>query len=327
MTSVLETLRMWLAALGDPARIYPLVQAALLFLAGWVLARAARFAVLRALRHLAPQQLVLVGRAVYGLVFLLFGISALRELGFEFGVLLGAAGIVTVAIGFASQTSASNVISGLFMVLERAVVVGDVVRVGSTTGEVLSIDLLSTKLRTFDNLLVRIPNETMVKAEITTLNRFPIRRVDLTVGVAYKEDLRRVRDVLMGVAAANPVCLEEPAPILIAQGFGASSIDYQFSAWAKTENFLELRNGMQADIKAAFDREGIEIPFPHQSLYAGSASQPLPIRLIHDAGSEAAKASDAAELGVADEDEDDATDDGAVGTGGADPDRERSDMS
>jgi hypothetical protein len=104
----------------------------------------------------------------------------MRQLGFDFTVLLGAAGIVTVAIGFASQTSASNLISGLFLVWRRRSGIGDIVTVDGVTGEVLSVDLLSTKLRTFDNLQVRIPNETMVKARITTLNRFPLRRVDLT---------------------------------------------------------------------------------------------------------------------------------------------------
>lgn len=94
----------------------------------------------------------------------------------------------------------------------------------------------------------------------------------------------------MDVAAKNPLCLEEPAPLLIAQGFGASSIDYQFSVWAKTASFLEVRNSIQAGVKAAFDREGIEIPFPHQSLYAGSTSEPLPIRLIHETGPAAAPA-------------------------------------
>lgn len=282
MEEILGTIRNLLAALADPARIGPLVMAALLLTAGYLLARTARFAVLRALKHLAPQQLMLIGRAVYLTVFLLFAVSALRQLGFEFGVLLGAAGIVTVAIGFASQTSASNVISGLFLVLERAVLVGDIVRVGQTTGEVLSIDLLSTKLRTFDNLQVRIPNETMVKAEITTLNRFPIRRVDMMVGVAYKEDLSRVRKILMEVADKNPVCMDEPAPMLISQGFGESSIDFQFSVWAKSERFLELRNSIHAGVKAAFDREGIEIPFPHRSLYSGAAMDPLPIRLVQE---------------------------------------------
>ncbi len=172
----------------------------------------------------------------------------MRELGFNFGVLLGAAGIVTLAIGFASQTSVSNVISGLFMILERSVGVGDVIKVGSTTGEVIAIDLLSTKLRTFDNLLVRIPNETMIKAEITTLTRFPIRRSRRRIGVAYKDDLQQVEQVLLAVADRNPLSLQEPQPLLIARGFGESSIDYLLGVRVKRENFLELRNQIYREI-------------------------------------------------------------------------------
>ena len=85
------------------------------------------------------------------------------------------------------------------------------------------MNLLSVKLRTFDNLFVRIPNETMIKSEVTNLRRFPIRRIDLQIGVAYKEDLREVREVLLEVADRNPLCLEEPAPLIIFQGDGDSS--------------------------------------------------------------------------------------------------------
>ncbi|UCH26105.1 MAG: mechanosensitive ion channel family protein [Trueperaceae bacterium] len=273
----------WLAGFFQLQQLGAVLRALALLAAGLVLARLARLVVVRSLaKSLSPQQLMLLRRAVSYTILVLFSISALRELGFNFGVLLGAAGIVTLAIGFASQTSVSNVISGLFLVFERAVAVGDVIRVESTTGEVLSIDLLSTKLRTFDNLLVRIPNETMVKAEITTLNRFPIRRVDIPVGVAYKEDLQRVQEVLFEVADKNPLCLEEPAPLLIAQGFGESSIDYQLSVWAKTENWLQLKNGMQQEIKEAFDADGIEIPFPHRTLYTGVVTDPFPFKLVGD---------------------------------------------
>jgi small-conductance mechanosensitive channel len=209
----------------------------------------------------------------------LFVASALRELGFSLGVLLGAAGVLSVAIGFASQTSASNLISGLFLIGERPFGAGDVIKVGDTTGEVLSVDLLSVKLRTFDNLFVRIPNETLIKSEVTTLTRFPIRRFDLMVGVAYKEDIERVRAVLMEVAERNALCLDEPKPLFIFNGFGDSSLNIQFSVWAKRENFLDLRNSMQIEIKKAFDAEDIEIPFPHVTLYTGSVTDPFPVRL------------------------------------------------
>ena len=247
---------------------------------------AARLASGTAARMLASQadahQELLARRITFYVVLGLFGASALSELGFDLGILLGAAGILTVAIGFASQTSASNVISGLFLLGEKPFSVGDVIRVGTTVGEVLSVDLLSVKLRTFDNLFVRLPNETMIKSEITNLNRFPIRRYDLQVGVAYKEDMRAVRDVLTRVADQNPLCLEEPGPLILFQGYGESALNFQFSVWAKTENFLELRNTIPTDVKEAFDAEEIEIPFPHRTLYPGSAADPFRVRVVED---------------------------------------------
>jgi small-conductance mechanosensitive channel len=118
------------------------------------------------------------------------------------------------------------------------------------------------KLRTFDNLFVRIPNETLIKSQVTTLTRFPIRRLDLSLGVAYKENVERVRQVLMAVAERNPLCMDEPQPLFIFLGFGDSALTLQFSVWATRQNFLALRNSITAEIKAAFDEAGIEIPFP-----------------------------------------------------------------
>ncbi|MDF1818360.1 MAG: mechanosensitive ion channel family protein [Immundisolibacteraceae bacterium] len=225
---------------------------------------------------------MLLKRGTYHLILILFLITALHQVGFNLSVLLGAAGIFSVAIGFASQTSASNLISGLFLVAERPFTVGDVIRVGTTTGEVLSIDTLSVKLRTFDNLFVRIPNESLIKSEVTTLTRFPIRRADLMVGVAYKEDLSKVRAILEEVADKNPLSLEEPKPRYIFQGFGESSLDIQFSVWAKRENFLDLKNSIYSEIKTAFDEQGIEIPFPHRTIYTGSVTDPFPIKTMGD---------------------------------------------
>ena len=263
-------------------RWWSLVRALLTVLVGLLLARMLASATVRFFNgRLDAHRSMILRRLVFYLVLGLAVATALNELGFKLGVLLGAAGILSVAIGFASQTSASNLFSGLFLVGEPPFGIGDAIQVGGTTGEVLSIDLLSVKLRTFDNLFVRIPNETLIKSEVVNLSRFPIRRVDLLIAIARKEDIGRVRELLFAVAEANPLCLEEPKPLFIVAGFGASSIDLQFSVWAKRENFLELKNGMYEEIKRAFDAHGIEIPFPHTSIYAGSVTEPIPIRFVN----------------------------------------------
>lgn len=261
------------------------VTRALLQLAlGWLLAHLSAKGASRLLQQrMDSHHLQLWRRGIYYSILTLFTLSALRELGFDLGVLLGAAGILTVAIGFASQTAASNLISGLFLLLEKPYKVGDIIKVGSTSGEVLAIDPLSLKLRTFDNLYVRIPNETLIKSETTTITRFPIRRIDIMLGVAYKEDIEKVRTALGAVSHANPLCLEEPKPLFIFQGFGESSLDIQYSVWAKRESFLELKNSIHEEIKNAFDAAGIEIPFPHRTLYSGSASEPFPVRIVGEA--------------------------------------------
>ncbi|MCA9667824.1 MAG: mechanosensitive ion channel family protein, partial [Myxococcales bacterium] len=232
------------------------------------------------LNRLHPQHRMLVRRAIVYLVVLTTVMWSLRLLGVGMSVVLGTAGILTVAIGFAAQTSASNLISGLFLMGERPFVIGDTIKVADVQGEVVSIDLLSVKVRTFDNLLVRIPNETMLKSNVTTLTAYPLRRYDLQIGVAYKESIAKVKKVLREVAEANPVCLDEPKPSILFQSFGDSQINFQFSVWAVRDNYVKLRNEIAEQVKAAFDAAGIEIPFPHRTLYTGSVTEPFPVRVV-----------------------------------------------
>lgn len=260
-----------------------LVRSVLLIAVGipmaWALSRWVRGYVTRLYN---PQKGLIAGKLVFYPLALVILVSVLRELGFSLAPLLGAAGILGIALGFASQTSVSNIISGFFLLAEEPFQVGDLIRVGDVSGFVLTIDMLSVKIRTFDNTMVRIPNETLVKSQVATVTRFPIRRVDVNVGVAYKEDIGRVRRVLLEVAEANPLVLMEPEPLVIFQGYGNSSIDFLFAVWAKKESWLEVKNRITEDVKARFDAEGIEIPFPHVSLYAGSVTEPFPVRILKD---------------------------------------------
>ncbi len=261
----------------------PLLRAALILVIGipaaWAIARFARD---YAIRTYDAQKGLVVHKSVFYPAVLVILVTVLRELGLSLTPLLGAAGIVGIAVGFASQTSVSNIISGFFLLAEAPFKVGDVIKVGETTGVVMTIDMLSVKLRTFDNQMVRIPNEALVKTEVTTVTRFPIRRMDIPVGIAYKEDAGRIREILLEIATANPRVLMEPEPIVIFEGYGASSVDFKLASWTQTPIFLPVRNELFEEIKARFDAEGIEIPFPHRSLYTGSDTAPFPIRIVSD---------------------------------------------
>jgi len=206
-------------------------------------------------------------------------VSVLVELGIDLTGILATAGVATLAIGFAAQTSLSNLISGLFLIGEKPFRIGDLIRVNDILGIVESIDLLSIKLRTLDNLFVRIPNETMIKDPVTTITRFPIRRMDLDIGVAYKEDVARVMEILRELAKKNPFALDDPEPLLLFNNFGDSALQFKFGLWFEKSNYLNLRNSIMREIKERFDEEGIEIPFPHITLYAGSETSPFPVEL------------------------------------------------
>ncbi len=253
--------------------------ALLLFLAIPILMAASRAVRGWVEKKYSPQQGMVAGKVILYPGLVLIFISVLQELGFSLAPLLGAAGIVGIAVGFASQTSVSNVISGFFLIGERPFEVDDLIQVGDTTGRVMSIDTLSVKLRTPDNRFVRIPNETIVKSQVTTITRFPIRRLDLSVGVAYREDIGRVQKVLLEVARANPRALMEPAPNLFVDGYGESSVDLRLAVWTVRESFLALKTELLREIKERFDSEGIEIPFPHRTLYVGSESDPFRVRM------------------------------------------------
>lgn len=227
---------------------------------------------------LSLQSEVLIGRTVKYVLYLILLVMVLNEFGFKISALLGAAGIFGVAIGFASQTSVSNIISGIFLISEKPFMIGDVVEVAGNLGSIESIDLLSIKLKTFDGRYVRIPNETMIKNDVTNLTRFDIRRAQFVVGVAYKEDVRKVLEILKDIAENMPDALKDPAPLIQLDGFGDSSIDINFGVWTATSNVIDMKTQLMLAVKERFDKEGIEIRFPHISIYAGEASEPIKIQ-------------------------------------------------
>lgn len=211
-----------------------------------------------------PQVQMFIEKGINYTAVIIILLTIFNRLGINVSALMGAAGIVGIAVGFAAQTSVSNVISGLFVMSERAFEIGDLLEVNSIVGTVVSIDLLSIRLKTAENQFVRIPNETIIKTNLINKTHYPFRRFTLHVGVAYGTDLRKLKEILLDIAAANQYAVSDPEPVVIFNAFTDSSIEILFGVWAPSEQFLDLKNSLMIDVSERFVREGIEIPFPQR---------------------------------------------------------------
>ena len=244
-----------------PDKVVNIIYAICLFIFGYFFSSrlstvAERIFAKRFSRH----QTMLIRRFVFYSLFSIFTVSSLQHIGFKLSVLLGAAGVFTVAISFASQTAASNLISGIFLLFERPFQVGDSVEVKGITGVVDSIDLLSTKLKTSDNKLVRIPNEAMIKSEITNLSYFAIRRLDIIIAVAYNCDIAKVKSMLLDIAVHCDKVLQEPEPNVTINNFANAAVELKYMVWVNTKDVSSVRNTLQELIKRQFDIAGVETP-------------------------------------------------------------------
>lgn len=247
----------------NPDKIINTCYALCLIILGYFFAQRAGIVAERALlKRFSRHHTMLIRRFVFYSMFMIFAVAGLQQIGFKLSVLLGAAGVFTVAISFASQTAASNLISGIFLLFEHPFRVGDSVEVKGISGIVDSIDLLSTKLKTSDNRLVRIPNEAMIKSEITNLSYFATRRLDLDVAVAYDCDVGQVKNMLLTIAGKCPEVLKEPTPTVTVNNFANAAIELKFMVWVNTADVSNARSTLQEQIKQQFDAAGIVTPSP-----------------------------------------------------------------
>ncbi len=245
-----------------PDRISLVIRVALILVIGIPLVKLIRKLTRKLVENkLSPQSEVLIVRMVYYASSLILIVTVLHEFGFKLSALLGAAGVLGVAIGFASQTSISNIISGIFLISEKPFEIGDFIKVGNCEGTIHSIDLLSIKLNTPDNRFIRVPNETMIKSEVINYHRYPVRRVNLEFPVSFETDLEPFLALLRDVADQATLSLKDKKPFISITGFGDSGYSILFGVWCNSTDFFALRDELIILLKESFTRNNIEIPF------------------------------------------------------------------
>lgn len=196
-------------------------------------------------------------------------IVSINTIGFELSSILFILGGLSVGIGLGLQPIVTNFVSGLIMLVERPVKIGDTVDVAGFSGTIKRISVRATEVQTFQRASVLIPNSQLITEPVTnwTLSSRQ-RRVEIIIGVAYGSDVKQVRDILYELAAKEQLVLKDPPPFVVFKDFGASSLDFELRVFVDDGgNCMIVSNNLRYAINERFAEEGIEIPFPQQDVH------------------------------------------------------------
>jgi small conductance mechanosensitive channel len=210
---------------------------------------------------------VFLGNMVYILIMIFAVIAAVNRLGVQttsFVAIIGAAGL---AVGLAFQGSLSNFASGFLMVIFRPFKVGDYVQAGGVSGTIQEIHVFTTTMTTPDNIRIIVPNSKITGDSITNYTAEKQRRIDLSIGVSYSDDIDKVTAVLNDVVTGFAGVLKDPVPQIAVAEMADSSVNFVVRPWSKTEDYWKVRFGLIEAIKKRFDKEGIAIPFPQRDVH------------------------------------------------------------
>ena len=208
-----------------------------------------------------------LANVAFALLLTLVVLAVLGKLGVNttsFVAVLGAAGL---AVGFALQGSLANFASGVMIIALRPFRVGDFVEAGGTTGSVEEVQLFATMLKTPDNKRVFVPNAAITGGNITNFSAKETRRVDLVFGIGYGDDLRKAKELLQRMLAADERVLKEPAPVVAVSELGESSVNFVVRPWVKAADYWSLHWDLTERVKLEFDANGISIPFPQRDVH------------------------------------------------------------
>jgi small-conductance mechanosensitive channel len=224
-------------------------------------------------RNADPGVTHLLGQIIRWSIIVAGMITALQRF-FDVTAFLAGLGILGFTVGFALQKIMQNFASGVILLIQQPFNIGDAIDVNGYGGTVLSINLGTTEMRTFDGLIVIIPNADVLSNTITNYTRAKLRRIELAVGVSYGADPAKVRSVILDAIQNVPGLVREPAPIVVVHSLGGSSLDVRVYFWfdtAKSDPFSAKDAALEL-IKAALDKNGIPLPFPIPAFFTQNAA-------------------------------------------------------
>ena len=215
-----------------------------------------------------------LGNVVYATLLAAVILAALDSLGLPVTSLVAVMGAAGLAVGLALKDSLANFASGVMLVAFRPFSKGDFVEVAGISGTVNEVRIFSTILNTPDNKQIIIPNGQVAAGTITNYTARDTRRIDMTIGVSYNDDLKLTQDILRRVCSEHPNVLDDPEPVVMLVDLGASSVDFAVRPWCKTADYWTTRADILERAKADLEAAGCSIPFPQTDMH-------LHLSLIH----------------------------------------------
>lgn len=211
-----------------------------------------------------------ISKFIYFLFLIVGLLIVLPILEFSISGFLVAGGILGIIVGFASQSIVTNLISGLFLTFERPFKVDDIVRLGGeggTIGVVEDIKIISTTMRTFDGVYVRVPNEKVFTGNIINYLENIVRRFEYDVGIRYKDDADEAMEIIKELIEEQPLALKNPEAQVFVQSLGSSAVELKVRIWAPSTEWYPLRMELLWKIKKKLEENGIQVPFNQQEVW------------------------------------------------------------
>lgn len=198
-------------------------------------------------------------------------IAALSQLGINTTSLVALLGAAGLAIGLSLQGSLANFASGVMLIIFRPFTKGDFIEAGGATGVVDTISIFTTTMTTADNKEVIVPNGAIIGGNITNYSARPTRRVDMVFGISYDDDIRKAKDILQDIVAADQRVLSEPAPVITLGELADSSVNFLVRPWVNAEDYWAVLWETTEAVKLRFDEADISIPYPQMDIHLDKA--------------------------------------------------------
>lgn len=271
---IIDAIMQW--SLNDGfAIIKSIILALLIFVIGKWVAGTLRSKIKKGMdkRSVDPALVSFGTNIIYYVLLIAVILAAVQQLGFQTTSLVAVLGAAGLAVGLALGGTLSNFASGVLIIMFRPFKIGDFIEAGGQAGVVEEIGVLATILKTPDNKKIIQPNTAIMSGSIVNVTANPTRRVDMTVGVGYNDDLDKAQNIILDVLNADERILSDPAPQVVVAELADSSVNFNVRPWCATEDYWGVFFDFQKAIKQRLDSEGVSIPFPQQDVHMHRTSQ------------------------------------------------------